>query len=607
MNTFYLPGSVRHAVELLRAFNTAWLAALFAVLALAQPITARAATLSVVPPVVSCSALLGIDFTHTPDAPFRVDTAVDVPSSADAPKPFCKVTGYASPQVRFEVHLPSTGWTQRFAMTGCGGYCGAVNMPPHLAEAFGCLRFDSGEMVTASHDAGHSRSNAIGSPNTPNAVADGLWALGNPAALVDFAYKGVHKATVATKALIAAYYGQSPRFSYYIGCSDGGRQGLQTAQRFPTDFDGILAGATTLDVAETNTFFHGWNVRSNAASVVPGTDPAQYLPIMTAEKIPALHAAVMRACADLGKGADAMIQDPRACKFDARQLVCRGADNPDCLTPDQARVVNDLWQGPVDETGAHMTAGGMPRGSEPGWIRSMVTPAGVALNLHTSGDYLFAWDWPHYMAQLGDPLDLDVRTFKFTRAEFDKLTHYSQLFTADNPDLRPFAARGGKLLMWHGWTDTGSTPFHSLNYYDAVRRFMGQSAADKALTLYMIPGVYHCNFGPQLTRENFLNELMAWVEDGTHPGRVDVSYFAPGKLDSAAAITRPVFPYPQVARYDGHGDSSASQSFVEAARPKDKVFPDRFEWLGLRNYEPGKQLWCEQNQGAMTCKVAATR
>ena len=130
---------------------------------------------------------------------------------------------------------------------------------------------------------------------------------------------------------------------------------------------------------------------------------------------------------------------------------------------------------------------------------------------------------------------------------------------------------------------------------------MGQSAADKALTLYMIPGVYHCNFGPQLTRENFLSELMAWVEDGTHPGRVDVSYFAPGKLDAAAAITRPVFPYPQVARYDGHGDSSASQSFVEAARPKDQIFPDRFEWLGLRNYEPGKQLWCDQRQGAMTC------
>ena len=606
MNAFDALGSVKHPA-LLRTLAAAWGAILITVLALVQPIAATAANLPAVQPAVSCSALLGIAFTDTPEAPFRVDSAVDVPSGPNVPKPFCKVNGYAYPQVHFEVHLPSNGWTQRFAMAGCGGYCGAVYVPAHLSEAFGCLRFESGEMVTASHDAGHSRSSSAGSPNTPQAFADGLWALHNPGALVDFAYKGVHKATLATKALIAAYYGQGPRFSYYIGCSDGGRQGLQTAQRYPKDFDGILAGATTLDVAETNTFFHGWNVRRNAASVVPGTDPAQYLPILTAEKIPALHAAVMHACADLGNGADAMIQDPRACKFDARQLVCRGADNPDCLTPDQARVVNDLWQGPVDETGAHMTAGGMPRGSEPGWIGSMVTPAGVALNLKTSGDYQFAWDWPHYMAQLGDPLDIDVRTFKFTRAEFDQLTRFSQLFTADNPDLRPFAAQGGKLLMWHGWTDTGSTPFHSLNYYDAVRRFMGESAADKAITLYMIPGVYHCNFGPQLTRENFLNELMAWVEDGTRPGRVDVSYFAPGKIDSAAAITRPIFPYPRVARYNGQGDSRASQDFVETTRSESQLFADRFEWLGLRNYEPGKQLWCDEEQGATTCGTTPTR
>jgi hypothetical protein len=562
---------------------------------------ARAAELPIVAPAMECGQLLGVDFNDTEGAPFRLDTAAVVPAGAGVGQAYCRVTGNIAAQVHFEVHLPVAGWTQRFAMSGCGGYCGAVSVPAQLAEGFGCMRFESGEMVVASHDAGHVRKTSAATPNTPGPFADGLWAAGNPDALVDFAYMGVHKATLATKALINAYYGRAPKFSYYIGCSDGGRQGLQEAQRFPKDYNGIIGGSNTNDVTETNTYYHGWNVRKNAAGVVPGSHPSQYLPILTADKLPALHAAVLAACGNMGGGLKDMIQDPRACQFDARSLICAGADGPDCLSPAQADAVNAIWQGPVDETGAHLTAGDMPYGSEAGWVGSMVTAPGVPLNLQTSGDYQFSWDWPHYMASFGAPLDIDVRTLQFTRAEFNKLTRLSQLFAATNPDLRPFAAAGGKLLLWHGWTDTGSTPNHTLNYYDAVRRSMGEAEAAKVMALYMIPGVYHCNGGPQATREDFLTQLMDWVEDGTPPGQVEVRYYASNTIASPVALERPVWPYPAIATYAGSGDPKQSGSFVKTARPPALTFPDRFEWVGLANYAPGKQLWCRTQGAGMEC------
>ena len=562
---------------------------------------ARAANLPVVAPAMECPALMGVDFKPVDGVPFRLDAATVVAAGEGVPQPYCKVTGTAAAQVHFEVRLPTTGWTQRFTMTGCGGYCGAVSIPARLAEGFGCLRFESGEMVVASHDAGHVRKTSPASAHSPGPFADGLFALGNPAALVDFAYKGVHKATVATKAIIQAYYGQPQKYAYYVGCSDGGRQGLQLAQRFPADYNGIIGGANTNDVTETNTHYHGWNVRKNAASAMAGTSPLQYRPILTSDKIPALNAAVLAACADMGGGLKDMVQDPRGCRFDAKALVCKGADGPDCLTPAQAQAVNDMWQGPVDETGAHLTAGDMPRGSEPGWVGSMVTAPGVPLALNTAGDYQFSWDWPHYMARFGEPLDLDVHSFKFTRAEFDQLSVLSQLFAATNPDLRPFAAAGGKLLLWHGWADTGSTPHHTLNYYDAVRRFMGEAAAAKAMALYMIPGVYHCNAGPRLTREDFLTQLMAWVEDGTAPDRVEVSYYTNNQISSPVALRRPVWPYPDIATYTGSGDPALAANFQRSARTPAQTFSDRFEWLGLSNYVPGKQLVCEQQGATMAC------
>jgi hypothetical protein len=308
----------------------------------------------------------------------------------------------------------------------------------------------------------------------------------------------------------------------------------------------------------------------------------------------------------MGGGLRDMIRDPRTCKFDAKSLICpAGTDAASCLTPAQVDAANKIWQGPVDETGQHLSAGDMPFGSELGWAGSMVTAPGVPLNLATASDAQFSWDWPHYMARFGNPINLDYRNFTFTRAEYEFLTPLNLVFTALNPNLKPFAAAGGKLLMYHGWADTGSTPHHTLNYYDAVRKYMGEAAAAQSMQLYMVPGMYHCNGGPKATSEDFLTPLMQWVEDGTAPDRVNINYHATASNAAPIAMTRPVWPYPAVAAYNGTGATTDASNFSKAG-PTPNV-SDRYDWIGLKNYTPESQASCEPVGSKMVCTTAGGR
>jgi len=573
----------------------------------ALPVSARA-DLPALSPARECAALMLIDFGPVDaEVPFRLHSAVVVdlaPVGSSTAKAVCQVKGYAFPAVNFEIRLPVAGWTQRLLMFGCGGYCGIVAMPGTAAStytsAWNCPLVTSGEMVVATHDGGHTRTLAPTTATTPG-IADGAWARDNPQGMVDFAHAALHKATVATKAVTQAYYGQAQRYAYYTGCSDGGRQGLQSVQRYPADFDGVLAGANTLDVVETNTFYHAWNVRVNAAAAVPGTAPVQYRPILTANKIPALRAAVLRACGRFAGGLADMVQDPRACTLDARTLVCSGAETDACLSAAQAEAVNRIWQGPVDETGARMIAGDMPYGSEQAWIGTMVPAGNAPIALHTTSDYQWSYDFPHYMARFGAPQAIDVNNIAFTRAQFDQLTVLSPLYTATNPDIRPFIQRGGKLLMYHGYADPGSTFWHSLNYYTKLREFVGASAADAAVALYMIPGVYHCNAGPEAASQDFLSPLVDWVEQGSAPGKVAINHYPGPSRDLAPAKVRPVWPYPAIARWNGSGDAALESSFVRDL-PSARL-PDSSDWLGLRQYAPGKQMHCAMSEGRMVCRI----
>lgn len=286
-------------------------------------------------------------------------------------------------------------------------------------------------------------------------MPDGLFALNSPDATIDFAYAALHKANVASKAVINAFYGQSQKYAYFIGCSDGGREALHEVQRHPNDYDGVVAGVPVIDEVATNTFYHAWNVRKNRDS---GGHP-----ILTTDKIPALHAAVLAACGTLNGGAGDMLQDFRACKFDAKSIVCTGADSPSCLTAQQAQVANALWQGPVDSHGTHFSAGDMPYGSELAWPGVMVLEKGAILSSATSIDAVFSDDFPNYMAKWDSPTGITWQNIKFDAREFRDLHERSGLHDPTNPDVSALARHGGKLLLWSGWTDSGASPYMVLN------------------------------------------------------------------------------------------------------------------------------------------------
>jgi len=391
---------------------------------------AHAVTLPVVTPAVACADLLKMDFTDLDEAPTKLDSATVVAPSASAPTEQCVVTGYVAPKVKFTVSMPTHNWTQRLVMNGCGGYCGdlILSFSPvySTGAATDCAFVSSGELAIASHNGGHT-----GSMNTSRilaAIADGMWAIDDPTALIDFFYAANHKATVAVKAVMAAFYGQLPRYSYFNGCSSGGRGALHEAQRYPNDYNGILAGAPTIDNTSENTFLHAWNVRVN--SKPDGTS------ILTADKIPALAKAVLAVCADTS----GQIQDPRACHFDARSMLCPGTtDAPTCLTAAQANVANLIWRGPVDQTGALMSPGDQPYGSELAWAGSIALAAGVPFTQDTSSEFAFSYDFPNYMSRW-DPTGITNRNIQFTRAAFEQLDFMSPLNDPTNPDLRKFWA-----------------------------------------------------------------------------------------------------------------------------------------------------------------------
>jgi len=364
---------------------------------------------------------------------------------------------------------------------------------------------------------------------------------------------------------------------------------LHEIQRFPEDFNGVVVGAPVIDEVATNTFYHAWGVRVN--SQPDGS------PILTANKMPALIAAVVRACGDQ----QGLIADPRGCNFDLSTLTCKSGDDDACLSQAQADVVRKLWEGPIDEHGDRLSAGDMPVGSEAAWMGTMVPKqAGQKMTLETVGDYQWSYDFPHYMAGFGEPTGLTNQNKKFDRASFERLNAYSGLYDPTNPDLSGFTKQGGKLIIWQGWSDSGVSPYISLNYVHAVRDTMGTEQPDKFLALYMLPGVYHCNLygGPTTSHEDFLTPVMSWVEDGTAPDTVVVDYSA-SKDGKIVPKSRAAYPYPAGIAYSGSGDVNAATSYVRA-EPKQR-FDDQLRWLGLDHYKPDHQLWCESKSPAIAC------
>jgi streptogramin lyase len=446
--------------------------------------------LAVVAPMQECAGLAMTAHALPDGTPVRVETAA---VQAFEGRGYCTLKGYVAPQVRFELRLPVQGWRQRLLFTGCGGFCGQVNLRVQAAER--CSAITQGEMALVTSDLGHS---AAGS--------DTLWAAGNPQGLADYGHRAVHVVTQAARALMTRYYGQDARYRYFSGCSDGGREGVMAALRYPEDFHGIIAGAPVVDVATNNSVWHAWLVRHlsrrDGSLVFSDAD------------LQRLHRAALSAC---GGTAVAMgvAAHPPACRPD---LTAVG------FTAEQQRMAAALYDGPVDERGRSLYFGAPP-GSELTW------------NAQVPGSRFFASSFIGFVGSDPPVAGLDLWDLQFTRANHRAWTRAAPVINAKDPDLRAFQKAGGKLLLWHGWGDAGVPAGSTVALYQGLQQRLGVATTQQTLRLYMLPGVYHCANGPGADKVDLLSPLMRWVEQGQGPGDI-VATTADGTR------RRVVAPYP---------------------------------------------------------------
>ena len=437
---------------------------------------------------------------------------------ADLPA-FCRVQLTIAPSADSDIHsevwLPLAGWNGKLQAVGNGAWAGSIQYPA-LAEA---LR----------------RGYAATSTDTGHTGSDASFALGHPEKLADFGYRAVHETAVQAKATIAAFYGSAPRLSYFNGCSGGGRMAFQEAQRFPDDFDAILAGAPGYDRVNQSV-----QMLMNAKATLD--HPESMIP---ASKYPVIHRAALEAC-DAGDGlVDGLISEPLKCRFDPAVVACKAGDAPDCLTPGQLEAARKIYGGVKHpQTGAQIFPGLEP-GSELNWGG----PAGGPVPLAVAGDLFKS-------VVFKDP-NWDFRTFDLAR-DYEKVHAIDSAdLSPTSPDLRRFAARGGKLLIYHGWGDMNVAPRSTVNYYDRLVVTMGQAEVDGAVRVFFAPGMAHCGGGEGPNMFDALTPLEQWREHGAAPTQFVASHAKDGKVDR----TRPLCAYPLVARYKGSGSIDKAESF----------------------------------------------
>lgn len=543
-------------------------------------------------PALPCDQLVTRDFSTVAEASVRIAAATENAATDSAPAS-CQVTGSVATNAQFVLELPNAEWDGRYFQSGCGGYCGNLNPSADCQTAF-------------------SRGAALGYSDLGTTGMQDLAWTADEGARRDFAYAANHELAVAAKAIIAAYYGQPPAFAYFIGCSDGGREALMEAQRFPDDFDGIVAGAPAYLLAFLNSYKHTWQYRAN-------TD-ANGNPIISADQATLLHAAALAACDELDGVADGLIFDPRACAFDPATLLCpAAADATGCLTQPQVEAAQRLYSAPVDANGVrYYPAATLPYGSELRWAGGG-GPMGGGGNF----DQMIA---DVYLGSLSLPLPWQDTTWSADTLEFRPrdvfaLLPMASVFDASNPDLSAFRDHGGKLILYHGWADDSISPEGTVAYYDAVQEEMGgPEATQQFARLFMFPGVYHCSGGYGPSHFEMLDPIIDWVERGVPPEQIVATQYEsdlaaagggfenptqieapnsstptageatpeatgaqPGGMSEAAptgAVVRtlPAFPYPLQPRYTGAGDSNDARNYVPVL-PTGPL-PDNSAWIG---------------------------
>ena len=432
---------------------------------------------------------------------------------------FCRVALTLKPSsdsdIKSEVWMPLSGWNGKFQHVGNGAWGGSIQYGP-LAE-------------------GLKRGYAMASTDTGHTGPDASFAVGHPEKLIDFGYRAVHETAVQGKATAKALYGAAPRLSYFNGCSGGGRQAFMAAQRFPEDFDGILAGAPG---------YNRIDVGFQTIGMIQAThkDRASLIPVAKQQM---LHTAAINAC-DANDGLkDGLIDDPRSCRFDPGVLACKAADGPGCLTQPQVEAARKIYAPVVDPRSGREIAAGLEPGSELQWES-------------------VAGERPHAMYHdmfrfvvFQDP-NWDFRTLDVGKHLERARKADNGVLAATSTDLTPFTSRGGKLVIYHGWADQNIPPRGSISYYEGLVKTMGREQTNAAVRLYMVPGMGHCGGGEGPNQFDLLTALDRWRDHGAAPGAVVASKVENGTV----ARTRPLCPYPQVARHKGAGSIDRAENFA---------------------------------------------
>ena len=432
----------------------------------------------------------------------------------------CRITATLRPSADSDIHmelwLPEPhAWNGKYEGTGNGGWGGSIDQNA-LATAV------RGGYAASSSDTGHKGGSA-------------KFAMGHPEKLIDFGYRAIHEMTVASKLLIETYYGRPPELAYFQGCSSGGRQALMEAQRFPSDYDGIIAGAPTNNWTRMM-FERIWVAQATL------NDPASYIP---PAKYPMVHKAVLAACDGLDGVQDGVLEDPRRCSFDPAVLECKAGDAPGCLTKPQVAAARRIYTPATNPRTGEQIFPPMERGSELVWARLAGGPKPIQL----------ADD--HFKYIVFENPGWDFRTLNFDRDFAAAMAKDNGVLSATDPDLGPFFKRGSKLIQYHGWTDQQVMPENSIDYFEEVRAKVG-AAADSSYRLFMAPGMNHCGGGDGPNRFDMVTALEQWREQGKPPDQILALHERDGKVDR----TRPLCPYPQIAKYSGTGSTDDARNFT---------------------------------------------